>query len=63
MDYRDHITAAFGLACAGAMLVVGQLYLEHGAGHEDVQQTQPSVRKPPPPVVSSGKDQEGNTAG
>jgi hypothetical protein len=63
-DYRDLITAAFGLACAGAVLVVGQLYLERGARHGDVQQIQLSVRKPsPPPVVSSGKDPKSNAPG
>ncbi|MCC8955163.1 hypothetical protein H8B02_17440 [Bradyrhizobium sp. Pear77] len=56
-DYRDLVAAAFGLACAGVMLVAGELYLEHRAMHAEVRQVQPSVEKAQGSrVASSGKD-------
>lgn len=45
-DYRDLVTAAFGLACAGVMLVAGQLYLEHRAKLGD-EQIPMSIRRAP----------------
>ena len=62
-DYRDLVTAAFGLACAGFMLVAGQLYLEYGSRQAEVQQIGSPAEKAAPPAISSRKDAKSIAAG
>lgn len=63
-DYRDLVAASLTLACAGIMLVAGQLYLEHRAthspGHQVVSPLQPQRS---PALISRAPSPGANTAG
>jgi hypothetical protein len=53
-DYRDLVIAALVLACTGAALVAGLLYIEYGA-HRDGFLRQEVPASSSPPVASSGE--------
>jgi hypothetical protein len=55
-NYRDLVSAALALFCAGAMLVAGQLWIEWGARHANpgVEIEAPKSEDPPSPVISNG---------
>ncbi|RXH41317.1 hypothetical protein [Bradyrhizobium zhanjiangense] len=57
-NYRDIIAAAMALACAGVMLISGQLYLEYRARQFDgARQIQaPDRNGASSPMASGGKD-------
>ena len=51
-DYRDLVTAALALLCAGIMLVAGQLYVEHRAPDFGRKEIETPAQPAPPPMAS-----------
>jgi hypothetical protein len=56
-DYRDLVTAALALLCAGVMLVAGQLTIEHRAPDFGRKEIDTSAQPAPPPMVSHAPPQ------
>jgi hypothetical protein len=54
-DYRDLFIAALALACTGAALVGGLLYIEYGA-QPDGLLVQQAPGSSSPPVASKGEE-------
>jgi len=54
-DYRDLVIAGLFLACTGAALVAGLLYIEYGA-QPDGLLVQHAPASSSPPVVSKGQE-------
>lgn len=50
-DYRDLVTVALVLFCAGIMLVVGQLYIEHRAPDLGRKPIETPTQPGPAPMV------------
>ena len=55
-NYRDLVSAALALFCAGVMLVAGHLFIEWRARHADpgMGLDAPKSDDPPSPVISRG---------
>ena len=56
-DYRDLVTAALVLLCAGIMLVAGQLYVEHYAPDFGRKGIETPAQPAAPPMVSHAPQQ------
>lgn len=53
-DYRDLVSAALALFCAGLMLVAGQLLIEWHARNTDSGIEAPKGEGSPAPLISNG---------
>jgi len=56
-DYRDLVTAALALLCAGIMLVAGQLTIEHRAPDFARKAIETPAQPAPPPMASHAPQQ------
>ena len=52
-DYRDLVTVSLVLACAGFMLVAGQLYIEHSGGFPSARETEAPASPATSPALIS----------